>query len=86
MKPTVAGIDALNRYLNGEWDFDQLYDWAITFGDRVEGRSDEQSMSIAGHVLVWIWEMNDGVRTQDEFDADLDSLTRTPHEVLARSA
>jgi hypothetical protein len=86
MNPEVPGIAALNRYLSGEWDFDQLYDWAITFGDTAERRNDEPSMSIAGHVLAWIFEMNDGLHTQGEFDAELASLARNPYEFIARAS
>jgi|SwirhisoilCB2_FD_contig_21_6409312_length_402_multi_3_in_0_out_0_1 hypothetical protein len=86
MKPTVAGIDALNHYLKGEWDFDQLYDWAITFSDTAERRSDEQSAAIAWHVLAWIFEMIDGLHTQEEFDAEVASLACKPQEVIARAS
>jgi hypothetical protein len=86
MNPEVSGIAALNRYLSGEWDFDQLYAWAITFGDTDERRIDEPSMSIAGHVLAWIFEMTDGLHTQEEFDAEVASLARKPYEVIARAS
>ena len=86
MQPTVPGIDALNRYLDGKWDFDQLYDWAITFSDTAERRSDQQSAAIAWHVLAWIFEMNDGIHTQEEFAAELADLARAPRDVIARAS
>jgi hypothetical protein len=86
MRPTVPGIDALNRYLSGEWDLDQMYDWATTFGDSAERRSDEQSAAIAWHVLAWLFEMNDGLHTPDEFDAELANLARAPRDIIARTS
>jgi hypothetical protein len=86
MSPEVPGIAALNRYLSGEWEFDQLYDWAITFGDTDERRNDEPSMSIAGYVLAWIFEMSDGLHTQEEFDAEMASLARSPYAVIAHAS
>jgi hypothetical protein len=83
MQTTVPGVDALNRYLDGKWDFDQLYDWAMTFSDTAERRSDKQSAAIAWHVLAWIFETDDGFHTQKEFDAELARAAQTPQSVIA---
>ncbi len=83
MKATVRGRDAVSRYLAHEWDRDELWNWGLTFGDRPEDRSDEESNAIAGHVIVWMIEIGDGVRTTDEFDADLASLTNAPTEAIS---
>jgi hypothetical protein len=83
MEPTVRGREAISRYLAQEWDLDALWNWGLTFGDRQEDRSDPDSQSLAGHVIVWMIEMGDGVRSLDEFSADLATLVSTPTEVIA---
>ena len=83
MKPIARGRDALARYLDEDWTFDQLYDWAITYWDSPEKSSDEESAAIAGHVLEWVWALGDGVSTMDEFNAEMSSLASTPREVIA---
>lgn len=83
MKATVRGKDAISRYLAREWDSDELWNWGLTFWDRPEDRSDEESSAIAGHVIVWMIEIGDGVRTTEEFNADLAALLSTSTEAIA---
>ena len=84
MNPEFPAIAALNRYLGGEWDFDQLYVWAITFGDTDERRNDEPSMSIAAQVLMWIFEMSDGIHTQNSSTSRQKSVTASARCALDR--
>jgi hypothetical protein len=83
MKATVRGRDAISRYLAHEWSLDDLWDWALTFGDLPEDRSDDESQSLAGHVLAWVIEMGDGLRTLDQVKSDLASLANTPIEAIS---
>ena len=83
MKATVQGRDAISRYLTQEWSLDELWDWALTFGDRPQDRSDEESQSLAGHVLAWVIEMGDGLRTLDQVNNDLASLANAPTEAIS---
>jgi hypothetical protein len=83
MKATMRGRDAVSRYLAHKWDLDGLWNWGLTFWDRPEDRSNEESSAIPGHVVVWMIEIGDGVRTLDEFNADLATLVSTPTEVIA---
>lgn len=83
MSATVRGRDAISRYLAQEWSLDELWNWALTFGDLREDRSDEETVSLALHVVAWVSEMQHGDFKIDVLNTDLATLVSSPTEAIA---
>lgn len=77
MRQSISVKTAIGKYQSGEFDLDQLEDWALGFPDDPANRLDDRSMQASGYILNLLIELGDGVRTQSEFDADLATLTNT---------
>jgi HD-like signal output (HDOD) protein len=74
MKSSINGRQAILNYLARTWDLDQIYAWALEFGDDPEQREDKWSMGVAGEILERMRELGDGIRSADEFDDALKAI------------
>jgi hypothetical protein len=78
MTKSVHAKEAVETFLNGMCDLDQLVNWAYEFGDDPVDRLDKWSSSVAGLIFELVREMNDGFRTIDEFRETLRNEVTAP--------
>ena len=77
MKLSSRARQAITEYVSGGQDIYKLESWALEFGDTVDERNDDESLLVAGQILEWLRELDDGVRLRSEFDESLRDMILT---------